>query len=114
MTDQTGRVVRYGLRYPGKGSERMNQDEPSPDYIVAMPIEITAQMVGKVVCIMGGLEMKAEDSPLERDLKNPKTRAFGQNKWIQRLLDLGGFGGFIRKESDIDQLITNFFKRLNQ
>jgi hypothetical protein len=111
MQDKTGRVVFYGLRYPSKGSKKLNDTEKSPDYIVAVPIRITQAMVGHTVCVMGGFEAKKEDCRLDSLLKNEKSHESGQNRWLTRLLQLGGIAGFFRNNSDIDQIIANFFKR---
>lgn len=114
MKDHTGRLVRFGLRYPGAGGDSLNKSEPSPDFIVAVPIVITPEMVGRQVCVFGGLEIKPEQYPLETKLRNEKTREFGQNKWLNRIISLGGFGGFVRTERDIDIILNDFFKRLTQ
>lgn len=111
MQDKTGRLVRYGLRYPGGGSDKLNKNEKSPDYIIAVPIQVTPEMVGHTLCVMGGIEMKPEGYNLTSKLKNPNTREYAQNKWMERLLSYGGIAGFVTTVSDIDNILTNFFNR---
>ena len=87
LSDETGRLVRYGL---GNISDRINAEFKSSDLIGIKPVLITKEMVGTTVGVFMAVEVKRENWTL--NLKDKRECA--QNKFLQWVKDRGGIGLF--------------------
>lgn len=102
LTDQTGRLIRFGL---GHESSK-DKDFLSSDLIGATVVEITPEMVGKKVAILTAVEVKPKGFKI-RQFK-PGTREDGQLKFLQWVVSMGGFAGFATCADDL-KLIKEYF-----
>ena len=107
--DETGRVIRFGL---GNESKRINDEIKFGDYIGVTPIEITPDMVGKVVGVFTNLEIKP-DGTLESTIRKAQksgSREAAQLKAINLVRSFGGFAGFTTNGNDLNDLLHEFLK----
>ena len=80
MTDDTGRLVRYGL-----GNISKNQKFKSSDRIAIKPVTITPEMVGQTIGVFVAIEMKKEGWKYKGD-----EREQGQKNFIDYITARGG------------------------
>lgn len=78
------RMVMFGLQAPG-----------SSDLIGGMPVVITPEMVGKTLLIFASVEVKTEDGTVQPD----------QEKWINFIVENGGFAGVARCKEDARKIL---------
>lgn len=106
-TTKTGRLVRFGL---GHESKKQNKIYKSSDLIGITPVMITKDMVGHVIGVFTGVEVK-KDGFLIRETYPKKSSEYGQNKFINNVKNLGGIGGFSSNKQDVDDILIEFFER---
>lgn len=95
-TDQSGRVIRYGL---GNDSEKINKVFKSSDLIGIWPVVITPEMVGSTVGVFFAVEVKAPGWRMRPSDRHAQAQAnFGE--WVKRH---GGFFTFATSETDVWQ-----------
>ncbi len=93
-TDQTGRVIRYGL---GNDSQKINDVFKSSDLIGIWPVVVTPEMVGRTLGVFFAVEVKKPGWKLTPGDKRAAAQlAFGE--WVQRH---GGFFTFATSEKDV-------------
>lgn len=86
-----GRPVRYGL---GNVSKKLNKKWKSSDLIGLVPLVIDSSHVGKTVGVFVAVEVKKPGWKYsEKDL-----RAVAQNKFIQDVISMGGYGFFLNSD----------------
>lgn len=100
FTDETGRLVRYGL---ANDSKALNKKVKSGDLVGWQLTLVTPEMVGRVLPVFASFEIKPEDWKPPR----PGTREFveryePQLAWINLVLRAGGRAKFV---TNADQLI---------
>lgn len=91
--DDTGRLIRYGL---GNDSAKINRVFKSPDLVGFRTIQITGAMAGQHVAQFIGCEVK----PHGWTLRPGDDRAQAQLKWIQYVIERGGWAGFATSVDD--------------
>lgn len=96
-TDNTGRLVRYGL-----GHVSPNQQIKSSDLIGFTKKVITPDMVGETVAIFTAFEVKKEAWDCNKKLDDHEIK---QNNFLQWVTANGGIASFINK---IDKLAEIF------
>lgn len=97
-TDQSGRVIRYGL---GNDSARLNKVIKSSDFIGITPVVITPDMVGQTIGVFTAVETKAEGwkySPSDE-------RAVAQAQFHAIVRQAGGIAGFATSVDDFVALV---------
>jgi len=94
-TDQTGRLIRYGL---GNDSAQINAVIKSSDLIGITPVKINGQTLG----VFTALEIKSPGWTLRRS----DARALAQAKFHEIVRNSGGFAGFVTCSEDIQRIIT--------
>ena len=93
-TDQTGRVIRYGL---GNDSERINRHFKSSDLIGIWPVTVTSEMVGQTLGVFFAVEVKAPGWRLTAGDERAQAQAnFGE--WVRKH---GGLFTFATSEKDV-------------
>lgn len=95
-TDETGRLIRYGL---GNDSAALNQYIKSSDLIGIVPV--TAYMQSCGWCTLGvftALECKRPGWRMD-------DRAIAQAKFHDIVREAGGFAGFVSNPADIHSII---------
>lgn len=93
-TDDTGRLIRYGL---GNDSAQLNAVVKSSDLIGATPITITPEMVGMTIGVFTALECKKPGWHLTPG----DQRGQAQKRYIDLVRGVGGLGGFVTDVSDL-------------
>lgn len=97
--DQSGRQIRYGL---ANTSAQMNKEIKSSDLICIIPVQITQEMVGKVIGVFTALECKHAGWTFPNPTNKAEyERASAQAKFHDIVRKAGGFAGFV---SDPDQI----------
>ena len=92
MKNPHGSYVRFGL-----GNVKKNNPFKSSDYIGVTPVVITQDMVGKTLAVFTCIELKKADWKYnEYD-----EREVLQKRFIDWIVDIGGFGGFAKSVSDL-------------
>jgi hypothetical protein len=97
-TDETGRLIRYGL---GNISKQMNDEIKSSDYIAITPTLILPHMVGYSLGVFTAYETKPEGWRLTPGDK----RGNAQAKFHQIVRDACGFAGFVTGPDDVARII---------
>jgi len=87
-TDETGRLIRYGL---GNTSAKLNKVMKSSDLIGITRVVVTPRMVGHVVGIFTAEEIKAPNWKY----RESDDRARAQLAFINLVISLGGIGRFV-------------------
>lgn len=100
-TDDSGRVIRYGL---GNDSKQLNDQIKSSDIVGAMPIVIQPHHVGRTMAIFTAVECKHPDWHLTPGDK----RAQAQLRFIELIRGVGGIAGFVTDASQVDHLTQSF------
>lgn len=94
-TDNTGRLIRYGL---GNDSAKVNKVIKSSDLIGITPVTITPDMVGKTIGVFTAVEVKRSDwgtwTRFQSDGRNFNEREQAQLEFIKLVQDKGGLAGF--------------------
>lgn len=97
-TDDTGRLIRYGL---GNDSAQLNKVIKSSDLIGIVPVRIEPHMVGYHLGVFTALEVK----PSGWKLRPSDDRGHAQAKFHQIVRDACGFAGFVTDPSDVLRII---------
>ena len=97
-TDDTGRLIRYGL---GNDSAQLNKKIKSSDLIGITPTLITAEMVGYHLGVFTALEVK----PSGWTLKPSDERGHAQAKFHEIVQQACGFAGFVTDPIDVYRII---------
>lgn len=101
-SDDTGRVIRYGL---GNDSKQLNDVYKSPDLIGWTSVTITPEMVGRHVAIVTGAECKGSD--FKGKPRNKREEA--QENFLADIRKAGGIAGFVASEEDYYTLIREWY-----
>lgn len=98
-TDDTGRVIRYGL---GNDSARINKKFKSSDLIGIRPVIITEDMVGKMIGQFLAVEAKRPGwiFPNETN-KEEFARCDAQRNFLDWVNQHGGYGVFAQSVRDV-------------
>lgn len=91
--DTNGRLIRYGL---GNDSAKINAVWKSPDLVGIVPVMVTPEMVGTIVGVFLGVEVK---HPEWRGVSDAHELA--QQNAIDDFRRLGGRAGFARSIGDM-------------
>lgn len=93
-TDQTGRVIRYGL---GNDSAKLNKVFKSSDLIGFQTVTVTPDMIGHKLAVFMGVEVKAPGWSLRPgDKRAQAQQSFGD--WVTQH---GGIFRFATKPEDV-------------
>lgn len=107
LLDKQGRPVRFGLGHTSKKDD----DFKSSDLIGGCKVTITPEMVGKTVFILTAVEVKPEGWQMPKNLK-PSHHEYGQLKFLEWVIKMGGFGGFARNAADVAEIYNHFISWL--
>lgn len=108
FSDETGRLVRFGL---GNESKRLQESCRFGDYIGFYEMQITKEMVGKTVAVFANIEVKPEGkipTTLKRAQKHETSREAGQLRAIKLIRNKGGMAWFASCEFDVDVIIKDY------
>lgn len=97
-TDDTGRLIRYGL---GNDSAQVNAVIKSSDLIGIVPVQIQPHMVGYHLGVFTALEVKKPGWHLTPGDKRGQAQA----RFHQIVRDACGFAGFVSDPSDVYRII---------
>lgn len=97
-TDETGRLIRYGL---GNDSAQLNRVIKSSDLIGCTPVQITPGHVGMTIGVFTALECKAPGWHLTPG----DQRGQAQQKFIDLVRGVGGFGGFVSDPQQVYEVL---------
>ena len=97
-TDETGRLIRYGL---GNDSAQLNAEIKSSDLIGCTPTLIQPHMVGYYLGVFTALEVK----PSGWHLTPGDKRGQAQAKFHRIVREACGFAGFVTDPSDVYRII---------
>lgn len=97
-TDDTGRLIRYGL---GNDSAQLNAEIKSSDLIGCTPTLIQPHMVGYHLGVFTALEIK----PSGWHQTPGDKRALAQARFHDIVRQACGFAGFVTDPADIDRII---------
>lgn len=97
-TDETGRLIRYGL---GNDSAQLNAVIKSSDLIGITPVRIEPHMVGYYLGVFTALEIKNSGWHLTPGDKRGQAQA----KFHQIVRDACGYAGFVTDPSDVYRII---------
>lgn len=100
ITDEYGneRQVRWGL---ANDSKQLNEVIKSSDLIGIVPITVQPHHVGRTFGVFTALECK----PTGWHLTPGDKRGLAQQKFIDIVRNVGGFGGFVTDPADIYGII---------
>lgn len=98
-TDDTGRLIRYGL---GNDSAAINQFIKSSDLIGITPVVAFVQSIGWTTL---GVFTAYECKPPGWTQRPGDKRAEAQAKFHTIVRDAGGFAGFVTVPEDIERII---------
>lgn len=98
-TDDTGRLIRYGL---GNDSAQLNAQIKSSDLIGITPVQITPEMVGYWLGVFTAYEIKAPGWHLTPGDK----RGLAQERFLTIVKESCGFAGFVTDPRDIYGVIN--------
>ncbi len=98
-TDDTGRVIRYGLC---NDSAQMNAQIKSSDLIGGVPITIQPHHVGQTFAILTAIECKRPGWHLTPGDK----RGQAQKRFIDLVVGIGGFAGFATGPDDLAGILV--------
>lgn len=93
-TDDTGRVIRYGLM---NDTPALNKQFKSSDLMCIIPITVTQEMVGMTIAVPAPLECKRPGWHLTPG----DQRGQAQKRFIDLVRGVGGLGGFVTDVSDL-------------
>lgn len=99
MTDETGRLVRFGL---GNISAQHSKQWKSSDLIGITSVVITPDMIGKVIGVFTAVEVKKEDWNPTKKLDERETAQLNFINWVKQR---GGYSGFARSVDDLKAII---------
>ena len=94
----TGTPVRFGL---ANESKQQNKIIKSSDCIGITPVIITPEMVGRTFGVFTAVEFKKQG--WRYNPNNPREKA--QQKYIDIVLETGGFAGFAQDVNDVARII---------
>lgn len=99
-TDDTGRLIRYGL---GNDSAQLNREIKSSDLIGLTPVNAYVHSLASWVRlgVFTALEVKASDWRFSAS----DERTVAQAKFHAIVREAGGFAGFVSNEKDISSII---------
>ncbi len=98
-TDETGRLIRYGL---GNDSAQLNAQIKSSDLIGITPTLITPAMVGYSLGVFTAYEIK----PSGWTLRPSDARGLAQQRFHAIVREACGFAGFVTDPNDIYGIIN--------
>jgi len=98
LTDETGRLIRFGL---GNDSETFNREFKSGDWIGIAPMLITPEHVGKTLGVFINVETKAEGWHMIPSDK----RAAAQARFNDLVRGYGALAGFYSKPGDLVRIL---------
>lgn len=102
-TDQTGRLIRYGL---GNDSAQLNKEIKSSDLIGITPTLIQPHMVGYWLGVFTALEVKPSGWTFPAPTnKEEHARASAQAKFHDIVRQSCGYAGFVTDPADIARII---------
>ena len=96
--DLNGRMIRYGL---GNDSKQLNEKIKSSDLIAVVPTVITQDMVGQTIGVFAAIECKESGWHLTAG----NLRGIAQQKFIDLVKGVGGFGGFVTDPAQVHGII---------
>lgn len=102
-TDNTGRLIRYGL---GNDSAQVNAKIKSSDLIGITPV--TAFLASAQAWVTLGVFTALEIKGSNWIQKPGDERAEAQAKFHSIVREVGGFAGFVTDPSDIERIIRRF------
>ena len=97
-TDDTGRLIRYGL---GNDSAQLNAQIKSSDLIGITPTLITPGMVGYSLCVFTAYEI----TPSGWTLRPGDKRGLAQARFHDIVRAACGYAGFVTDPADILRII---------
>ena len=98
-TDQSGRLIRYGL---ANETPAENKRIKSSDVIACCPLLIEPRHVGTVVGVLGAFEIKHSDwTPPKETNRDAYAHYAAQARFIDLVRGVGGYGGFVTDLPDI-------------
>lgn len=97
-TDETGRLIRYGL---GHTSSQQVREWASSDLIGITPTLIQPHMVGYSLGVFTALEIK----PSDWHMRPGDKRAIAQAKFHTIVREACGYAGFVTDPADIPRII---------
>lgn len=98
-TDDTGRLIRYGL---GNDSAQLNAQIKSSDLVGITPTLITQAMVGYSLGVFTAYEIK----PSGWTLRPSDARGLAQQRFHAIVREACGFAGFVTDPNDIYGIIS--------
>jgi len=100
MTDQTGRLIRFGL---GNESPSLNARWKSSDLIGLLPVVVQPSHVGKTLGVFLAVETKKPGWRLTPGDKRGQAQA----AFLQSVRGFGGVGGFCCTAEDFAKLLLD-------
>jgi hypothetical protein len=100
MTDQTGRLIRFGL---GNESPALNARWKSSDLIGILPVLVQPSHVGKTLGVFLAVETKKPGWRLTPGDKRGQAQA----AFLQSVRGFGGVGGFCCTAEDFAKLLLD-------
>jgi len=101
FTDNTGRLVRYGL---GNISKKHNDSIKSSDLIGFTKVIVTQDMVGKTLAVFTAIEVKKEDWKYNKN--NFSNRENAQYNFINWVTNNGGLAGFCNDAEQVKEILS--------
>ena len=98
-TDDTGRLIRYGL---GNSSAALNAAIKSADLIGITPMTVQAHHVGRTVGVFTALEVKRPGWHLIPGDK----RGQAQKRFLDIVVGVGGMAGFVTDPADLANILV--------
>lgn len=99
-TDDTGRLIRYGL---GNDSAQLNKIIKSSDLIGIVPVQAYTHAFGwTTLGVFTALEIK----PSGWHMTPGDERARAQAKFHDIVREVGGFAGFVTDPNDVQRIIS--------
>lgn len=102
-TDDTGRLIRYGL---GNDSAQLNRVIKSSDLIGITPVTIAPHMVGQRFGLFTAFECKASDWRYSAN----DERAVAQLKYLDIVRDAGGMAYFINDPEQVRGAVNGLLR----
>lgn len=99
-TDDTGRLIRYGL---GNDSAKINAVLKSSDLIGWQTVTVTPDMLGRKLAVFCAVEAKHSDWSL---LKTLDERERAQKAFIDLVIAGGGKAGFVNDPSQLYRIMA--------
>ena len=98
-TDDTGRLVRYGL---GNDSAALNAAIKSADLVGITPMTVQQHHVGRTVGVFTALEVKRPGWHLTPGDK----RGQAQKRFLDIVVGVGGMAGFVTDPADLANILV--------